>query len=100
AAKATLSAFRRVGVDPVVYVDHDDLDAFSTTATGTSREHLEMLGPKLGIADMETVVEDHEVLSFGVIGIDYGLGEQIVAETAAVATPRLDRSLDYGGGAL
>jgi HAD superfamily hydrolase (TIGR01484 family) len=100
AARATLAAFRRAGVDPVVYVDHADLDAFTSETTGTSPEHVAMLGPKLAIADLAEVVETREVLSFGVIGIAFAIGEQVVAEVEGVATPRLDRSLDYGGGAL
>lgn len=100
AARSTLDAFRRAGVDPVVYVDHAELDAFTTPRTGTSREHVEMLGELLGLADLDEVVDTHEVLSFGVIGIDYVVGEQVVTQCLPVATPRLDRSIDYGGAAL
>ena len=100
AARATLAAFRRAGVDPVVYVDHADLDAFTSSSPSTSPDHIDMLGARLGIADIDQVVEDYEVMSFGVIGIDFSLGEQVVAECVGTATPRLDRSLDLGGGAL
>jgi HAD superfamily hydrolase (TIGR01484 family) len=100
AARETLAAFRRAGIDPVVYVDHDRLDAFTSPNTGTSPEHVEMFGDRLGIAELDRVIEDHEVLSFGVIGIDFAVGEQVVAESRPVATPRLDRSIDIGGAAL
>jgi hydroxymethylpyrimidine pyrophosphatase-like HAD family hydrolase len=59
-----------------------------------------MFGDLLGIAELDGVIEDHEVLSFGVIGIDFAIGEQVVAECRLVATPRLDRSIDLGGAAL
>ena len=100
AARATLTAFRRAGLDPVVYVDDPEMDAFTTSETGTSPDHVRMLGARLGLADLEEVIETYDVLSFGVIGIDFSVGEQVVAESAAMATPRLDRSLDLGGGAL
>jgi len=100
AARRTLEAFGRAGIDPVVYVDHPDLDAFTSETPGTSPEHVSALGPMLGTADLDEVVRDYEVLSFGVIGIDYGPGQQVVDGVAGVATPRLDRSLDYGGAAL
>jgi len=99
-ARRTLEAFGRAGIDPVVYVDHPGLDAFTTPTPGTSPEHVAALGTKLGIADLDQVIRDHEVLSFGVIGIDYEPGQQVVDELDGVATPRLDRSLDYGGAAL
>lgn len=100
AARATLTAFRRAGLDPVVYVDDPEMDAFTTSETGTSPNHVAMLGDRLGLADLDEVIETYDILSFGVIGIDFGMGEQVVAESRLVATPRLDRSLDYGGGAL
>lgn len=100
AARATLAAFRRAGIDPVVYVGDDGLDAYTSVQPGTSPEHVRMFGDRLGLADLDEVVEDHEVLSFGVIGIHFAVGEQVVAESRLVATPRLDRSLDLGGAAL
>ncbi len=100
AAGRTLEAFERAGIDPVVYVDHPDLDAFTSPTPGTSPQHVAALGAKLGTAELPEVVRQYEVLSFGVIGIDYGPGRQVADELAGVATPRLDRSLDYGGAAL
>lgn len=101
AARATLAAYRTHGqFDPIVYVDHPDLDAFTSDHPGTADGHIRALGPKLGRADLDEVVEQYQVLSFGVIGTDFDRCHRVAEAVQDFATPRVDRSLDHGGAAM
>jgi hydroxymethylpyrimidine pyrophosphatase-like HAD family hydrolase len=68
AALAVLDAFRTVGIEPCVYVEHPDLEVFVGTSPSTHPEHLESFGATAACADLDTVVASIPVLSFGLMG--------------------------------
>lgn len=100
AAVATLGAFREVGIDPAVYVDHQEAEVFISTTPGTSAGHIAGLGSECSVADLEQVVREAPVLSFALIGTDYEPCRQVEKRVEGIATAALDRSLDFGGAAL
>jgi hypothetical protein len=78
-AAAVLEAFRAHGLDPCVYVEHDDLDAYVSDQPSTSPSHLASLGPRAVCADLDDVVATSGVLSFGV----FGLAESALRDVAS-----------------
>lgn len=99
-ARSTLAAFRDAGIDPAVYVQDPDVEVFISTTPGTSVEHLAALGRAVRVADLEGVVSEFPILSFGLIGAEYEPCLQVVKQLDGIATAALDRSIDYGGAAL
>jgi hydroxymethylpyrimidine pyrophosphatase-like HAD family hydrolase len=63
-----LAEFRAVGVEPCVYVDHEQIDVFFGTAPSTHPEHLGSFGRHGAEHDLDTVVAEHPVFMFGVMG--------------------------------
>jgi hypothetical protein len=96
-AIAVLRAFRSVGLDPVVYVDHPHLDVFLSETPSTNPVHVEQLGDTAGIDDLDRVVAEEAVLGFSMIGVPHRDGVAAEAAVGDLAEPHLDRSLDFGG---
>ncbi len=93
-AAAVLAAFRSVGLDPVVYVDHPDLDAVLSATPATHPEHAAAFGAPV---DLDEVVATIPVLAFSMIGRPHA---ECVAARDAVGTrgeTHLDRSFDFPG---
>lgn len=67
---AVLDAFRAVGVEPCVYVDHVELDVFHGDNPSTHPLHLASFGPHAACHDLDVVVAEHPVFMFGVMGHD------------------------------
>jgi HAD superfamily hydrolase (TIGR01484 family) len=72
AADATtiLAAFRAVGLEPCVYVDHSDVDVFVSGRPSTHPDHLAEFGASAQEADLEEIVRTVPVLMFGIMGHD------------------------------
>jgi hydroxymethylpyrimidine pyrophosphatase-like HAD family hydrolase len=96
-AVATLAAFRSVGLDPVVYVDHPDLDVFLGPVPATNPRHVADLGTSAVTDDLVRVAAEEVVLGFGMIGVPHT--DAVAAHDAIgdLAEVHLDRSLDYPG---
>src|SRR5690606_16735246 len=96
-AASVLAAFRSVGLDPVIYVDHPDLEVFLSATPSTHPEHVTALADGAAIDDLERVVVEEAVLGFSMIGVSHG--DAVAARDALGdrAEPHLDRSLDYPG---
>jgi hypothetical protein len=69
-AADVLDAFRAVGVEPCVYVDHTELDVFFGARPSTHPAHLETFGDLAAAHDLDVVVAEHPVFMFGVMGHD------------------------------
>ncbi|MDP1820260.1 MAG: HAD family hydrolase [Acidimicrobiales bacterium] len=98
-AEAALGAFRSVGLDPVVYVDHPRYDAFLSPTPSTHPSHVAALGDTAGVDDLQRVAREEAVLGFGMIGVPHGDGVASEGALGGLAEVHLDRSLDYPGQA-
>lgn len=98
-AIAVLGAFRSVGLDPVVYVDHPRYDVYLSEHPSTHPEHVRQLGDSAGIDDLDRVVREETVLSFSMIGVPHRDGVAVHEAIGELAESHLDRSLDYAGTA-
>lgn len=98
-AVAVLQAFRSVGLDPVVYVDHPRYDVFMGEHPSTNPEHVRQLGTTAGVDDLQRVVVEEAVLGFSMIGVPHSDGVAALEAIGDLAEPHLDRSIDYAGSA-
>ena len=96
-AAAVLAAFRSVGLDPVMYVDHAEVDVFLSSTPSTHREHVRALGDTAAVDDLERVAHEEAVLGFSMIGVPHSDGVAARDAIGDLAEPHLDRSLDYPG---
>ncbi len=96
-AAAVLAAFRSVGLDPVVYVDHPRYDVFLSPTPSTHPGHVAALGDTAATDDLDRVVAEEAVLGFGMIGVPPGAGVAARDALNGCAEAHLDRSLDYPG---
>ena len=92
-----LTAFRGVGLEPVVYVDHPTIDVFLAPRPSTHPNHVEQLGDTATVDDLARVVAEEAVLGFSMIGVPWPDGEAASGAVGDRAEVHLDRSLDYEG---
>ncbi|MGD9797668.1 MAG: HAD family hydrolase [Acidimicrobiia bacterium] len=69
-AVALLETWLAVGVEPVVYVDHPDVDIVVGSAPSTHPGHLAGMGRRAEIGDLARAVATLPVLAIAVIGCD------------------------------
>lgn len=97
-AVAVHAAFAGLGLQPVVHVDHPDVDVFVGPHPSTNPDHAAALLAARGrVGDLAAVAAEVPVLGFSMIGMEHGL---CVAARDAVgdrAETHLDRSLDFPG---
>jgi HAD superfamily hydrolase (TIGR01484 family) len=98
-ARAVLAAFRAHGLDPCVYVEHTEIDAYVSDRPSTSPEHLAIMGARAVCADLDDVVATASVLSFGVFGQDASTLSLVAAAIDPRSTPLLIADT-WGGQAL
>lgn len=96
-AAAVLAAFRSVGLDPVVYVDHPEFEVFLGPTPSTHPDHVAFLAGSAATDDLARVVEREPVLGFGLLGIQHGDGVAAAEAVGELAETHLDRSIDYPG---
>ena len=98
-ATAVLAACRSVGLDPVIQVDHPDIEVFLSTTPGTHPDHVDALRSVASFDDLDRVVAEESVLGFSLLGIDNAAGARIAEAIGTTAESHLDRSIEYLGGA-
>jgi hydroxymethylpyrimidine pyrophosphatase-like HAD family hydrolase len=96
AATGVLAAFRSAGLEPCVYVEHDDFDVYIGTRPSTSPQHLTALGARARTADLAAIVASVPVLSFGVFGHEEHVILGVVDALSRHADPRVTHG-DFGG---
>ncbi len=94
-AVAVLAAFRSVGRDPVVYIDHPDVDAVLSATPSTHPDHAAAIGGPPH--DLDRVVAEEAVLGFSLIGVPHGGCVEAAEAVGDVAETHLDRSLEFAG---
>lgn len=106
-ALAAYDAFTRVGLSPVVYVDHPRYDVFISNTPDTNPGHVQSLGDTAGrrwapsqrtaVDDLRAAVAEHPVLGFSMIGVPFADAEAAFAALDGTAEAHLDRSIDFPG---
>jgi HAD superfamily hydrolase (TIGR01484 family) len=96
-AEAALAAFRSVGLEPVVYVDHPTVDVFLDPRPATNPGHVASLGDTAATDDLARVAAEEAVLGFSMIGVPHADGVAARDALGDVVEVHLDRSLDYAG---
>ena len=99
-AATVLAVFTRHGIDPCVYVNHDEPSVFVSSTPSTHPAHMRGFGEDFGTRSLDDVVATERVLGFSVLGIDQSVAETLDAELADVASPHSDVDRQYGGHSL
>lgn len=96
-AVVVLDAFRSVGLDPVVYVDHPDHDVVLSPTPSTNPIHVRQLGDTAVVGDLEATVREQPVLGFSMIGVPHRDGVAALEAVGDRAEVHLDRAIDHPG---
>jgi hydroxymethylpyrimidine pyrophosphatase-like HAD family hydrolase len=96
-AERTLEAFRSVGLEPVVYVDHPTVDVFLGPEPSTNPGHVASFGDTAATDELARVVAEEAVLGFSMIGVPHRDGVAAQEALGDAVEVHLDRSLDYPG---
>ena len=99
-AAQVLEAFRAGGLEPCVYVEHDEVDVFVGPSPSTHPDHLRALSTKALEADLDEVIEQHPVLAFGIIGRPRSLLAPAATAIAEVAEAHFGHAVVFEGAAL
>lgn len=99
-AARALEVFADHRIDPCVYVDHDAPSVWVGETPSTHPAHLASFGDDVGTGLLRTVVDQHAVLAFGVLGIDPAIADKIGDAVGLVATPHVAPDRQYGGATV
>jgi len=99
-AAIVLEVFQSQGIDPCVYVDHDDYAVAVSGNPSSHPDHLASFGADVRIDDLTRVVLCERVLGFSVLGIPEATASGLNDALAGLATPHLDRDRYYGSFAI
>ncbi|HEX4821844.1 MAG TPA: HAD family hydrolase [Acidimicrobiales bacterium] len=99
-AAIVLEVFQSQGIDPCVYVDHDEYAVAVSSTPSSHPDHLAGFGADVRTDDLARVVQSERVLGFSVLGIPETTAAALDAALAGLATPHLDRDRYYGNFAL
>jgi len=99
-ARAVLECFRAQDLEPCVYVDDPEVDAYVSDHASTHPGHLLGFGTAARIGDLEEVVASLTVLAFSLIGCPTEGLQSIVDGLAGRAEAHLSPSFSYDGGDL
>jgi HAD superfamily hydrolase (TIGR01484 family) len=96
-ARRVLDAFRAVGIDPCVYVDHAHVDVFLGERPSTHPAHLASFGTTAEHADLEEIVDTVPVLMLGLVGHDPDPLITVANALAGTAEIHISGVDQYGG---
>jgi len=96
-AAAVLAIFHDHGVEPCVYVDHDDHPVWIAPAPSSHPDHITSFGRDVATGDLVEVVQSEHVLGFSLLGISDPLARALGAAVGAVAAAHVDRDRTYDG---
>jgi hydroxymethylpyrimidine pyrophosphatase-like HAD family hydrolase len=97
-AARILAAFAQAGLEPCVYVDVPNVEAFLSKRPSTNPGHRARLRPTARVvADLRDACAQVPVLAFGILGLPHGRLTPAVAQLERIAEVHLDRSLDFPG---
>jgi hydroxymethylpyrimidine pyrophosphatase-like HAD family hydrolase len=99
-AAAVLTAFLELGIEPCVYVDHEDVDVFVGSSPSTHPLHLQSFGRWVQSADLQEVVATLPVFSFGLLGQPTEQLRQVAAALDGIVHPHVQPDREYGGSCI
>jgi hydroxymethylpyrimidine pyrophosphatase-like HAD family hydrolase len=99
-AGAVLAVFHDHGVEPCVYVDHDDHPVRVAPVPSTHPDHVLSFGGDVVHGDLADVVATEHVLAFAVLGIPGPAAHALGTALESVAEPHVDRDRSYEGYAV
>lgn len=99
-AAAVLGAFMASGLEPCVYVDHDEVDVFVGSSPATHPRHLRAFGRWVRTAHLDEVVVSKPVFAFAILGQQSDRVQAIAAGLDGVAQPHVTRDREYGGSGI
>jgi hydroxymethylpyrimidine pyrophosphatase-like HAD family hydrolase len=88
-AVSLLNAWLDAGVEPVVYVDHPELDIVVGSAPATHADHLAGMGDRATVGDLARIAETMPVLALAVIGCDEAMLERVARAAGGRAAEML-----------
>ena len=97
-ATAVLRHFLDAGLQPCVYVEHDEVDVFVGENPSTHPEHLRSFGEWVRTGDLAEVVATEPILAFGIISIPPDEIVEVAEKLDAVANAHLSDERQYSGG--
>lgn len=97
-ATEVLGHFLDAGVEPCIYVEHDEVDVFVSERPSTHPDHLRSFGEWARIHDLEKVVATEMVLSFGVLSIGAEEAFRVAAALDGVANAHVSEERQYSRG--
>src|SRR5690606_30394928 len=100
AADQVLAAFLEAGIEPCIYVEHDEVDVFVSDRPSTHPDHLASFGEWARRGDLRAVARDHPVLAFGVLGVPPSTVEGLEDAISPIANPHVSVERQYDPGSL
>jgi HAD superfamily hydrolase (TIGR01484 family) len=97
-AAEVLGHFLAAGIQPCVYVEHDEVDVFVGDNPSTHPDHLRSFGEWVRSADLEAVVRTESILAFGVLSIPAEEIVEVYAKVGDIANAHLSDERQYSGG--
>ena len=99
-ARTVLQAFTDQGLQPCVYVEHQEISVVVDEKPSTHPDHLRSLGDQVRTGDLREAVASLPILHFGLLGVDRAPLQAVHRELQGQASLHLDRDRQYGGSTL
>lgn len=97
-AAAVLQTFLDADIEPCIYVEHDEVDAFVGARPSTHPDHLHSFGEWVRTGSLPDVIAEHPILAFGVISVSEQRIVEVAAALSTVANAHLSDERQYSGG--
>ena len=93
-----LHHFLHAGVEPCIYVEHDEVDVFVSHNPSTHPEHLRSFGEWARVRDLVEVVSTESVLAFGVLAMPSHQAQTVADNLVGVANAPPPPERQWSGG--
>ena len=97
-AADVLGHFLDAGIEPCIYVEHDEVDVFVSDNPSTHPEHLRSFGEWARVADLSDVVAGEAILAFGVLSLPADEIVRVYEKVGDIANAHLSDERQYAGG--
>lgn len=95
-ASDVLRAFAAAGLEPCVYVEHDEVEVYLGPDPSTHPEHAASFGPHSSTSDLAEIVASVPVFMFGILGQDPASLDELAPAVSVVGETHVSRDF-YGG---
>lgn len=97
-ATSILQLFLEAEIEPVVYVDHREIEVFAGLNPATHPDHLSQFGAGLARGELSEIVSSYPILHFAVVSLPPEVAESIFAQLYELASAHLMAERGYSGG--